>query len=197
MKTLEICDGETQIGALTQDEHGKLSLRYAPAWAENPENFPVSLSLPLGNKEIGHPTVSNFLWGLLPDNRWVLDAWAKKFHVSPNNPFALLSHVGEDCAGAIQFRQPGAGKKESGVTWIPEQELETRMANLLANHGNTRKFNDQGNFSLAGAQPKLALHRDPGSGRWGIPFGKTPTTHILKPTTGQWERRKTSTFAGN
>lgn len=36
-----------------------------------------------------------------------------------------------------------------------------------------------GYFSLSGAQPKLALlHAE---GRWGIPSGRTPTTHILKP----------------
>ena len=187
MKTLEICDGETLIGTLAQDDQGDLLFRYDPGWADNPESFPVSLSLPLGTRKHGHLAVANFLWGLLPENPAVLAAWGKKFQVSSNNPFALLSHVGEDCAGAIQFRQPGAGKRESGITWIPEQELETRVANLRANHGHTRKFTDQGNFSLAGTQPKLALHRDPATGRWGVPFGKNPTTHILKPTTGQWE----------
>src|SRR5581483_12024314 len=42
-----------------------------------------------------------------------------------------------------------------------------------------RKSNDTGQFSLAGAQPKTALlYRD---GRWGVPSGRIPTTHILKP----------------
>jgi serine/threonine-protein kinase HipA len=31
----------------------------------------------------------------------------------------------------------------------------------------------------AGAQPKTALFHD--NRRWGIPSGRTPTTHILKP----------------
>ena len=36
-----------------------------------------------------------------------------------------------------------------------------------------------GQFSLAGAQAKTALlFKD---GRWGVPSGSTPTTHILKP----------------
>ena len=46
------------------------------------------------------------LWGLLPDNERVLDRWAKKFQVSARNVFALISHVGEDCAGAVQFVTP-------------------------------------------------------------------------------------------
>jgi serine/threonine-protein kinase HipA len=45
----------------------------------------------------------------------------------------------------------------------------------------TRRATDHGQFSLAGAQPKTALlQRD---GRWGVPAGRTPTTHILKPPT--------------
>ena len=40
---------------------------------------------------------------------------------------------------------------------------------------------DTGQFSLAGAQAKTALHYDPDSRRWGQPSGAIPTTHILKP----------------
>jgi serine/threonine-protein kinase HipA len=35
--------------------------------------------------------------------------------------------------------------------------------------------------SLAGAQAKTALYLDPGTRRWGEPWGAAPTTHILKP----------------
>jgi serine/threonine-protein kinase HipA len=38
-----------------------------------------------------------------------------------------------------------------------------------------------GQFSLAGAQSKLALRREAPSGRWGTPHGSEPTTHVLKP----------------
>jgi serine/threonine-protein kinase HipA len=38
---------------------------------------------------------------------------------------------------------------------------------------------DAGQFSLAGAQPKTALFFD--GKRWGVPAGRLPTTHILKP----------------
>ena len=47
--------------------------------------------------------IEAFLWGLLPDNAAVSDRWARKFQCSARNPFALISHVGEDCAGAVQF----------------------------------------------------------------------------------------------
>jgi serine/threonine-protein kinase HipA len=38
---------------------------------------------------------------------------------------------------------------------------------------------DAGQFSLAGAQPKTALLFD--GQRWGVPSGRIPTSHILKP----------------
>ena len=44
---------------------------------------------------------------------------------------------------------------------------------------------DTGQFSLAGAQPKTALLFQ--NDRWGIPSGRLPTTHILKPPTGQFD----------
>nr|WP_284701686.1 HipA domain-containing protein [Rhodoplanes tepidamans] len=44
---------------------------------------------------------------------------------------------------------------------------------------------DAGQFSLAGAQPKTALLLQ--NGRWGIPSGRLPTTHILKPPTGHFD----------
>ncbi|WP_349826828.1 HipA domain-containing protein [Brevibacterium litoralis] len=44
-----------------------------------------------------------------------------------------------------------------------------------------------GRFSLAGAQPKIALHRLP-DGTWGVPEDATPTTHILKPVVGTFRR---------
>jgi serine/threonine-protein kinase HipA len=59
--------------------------------------------MPLGAKEHGRSVVEAFLWNLLPDNERVLARWAAKFQVSARNVFALLSHVGEDCAGAVQF----------------------------------------------------------------------------------------------
>ena len=43
----------------------------------------------------------------------------------------------------------------------------------------------QGQFSLAGAQPKTAFLLQ--KGRWGVPPGRIPTTHILKPPTGQFD----------
>jgi serine/threonine-protein kinase HipA len=166
----------------------RLTFRYEDEWRNSPKAFPVSLSMPLVVSEHSHKAVDAFLWGLLPDNNQVLEQWGKRFHVSPRNAFKLISHVGEDCAGAVQFVAPERIDKllespdETTVTWLSGEDLGQRIRLLLENHGITRTGTDTGQFSLAGAQPKTALYRDPATGRWGVPEGRTPTTHIIKPS---------------
>ena len=165
----------------------RLAFRYEPSWLESPQRFPLSLSMPLALREHSHASIEPFLWGLLPDNPQTLEEWGRRFHVSPRNAFRIISHVGEDCAGAVQFLREDSGEtRESGVHWLDVEGLARRIELLLENHGSTRLAGDGGQFSLAGAQPKLALHRHPVTGAWGVPQGNTPTTHILKPATGEF-----------
>lgn len=170
-----------------------LSFHYNPSWRQNPAAFPLSLSLPLASKDHEHAPVNAFLWGLLPDNDGVLQSWGQRFQVSPRNPFKLLSHVGEDCAGAVQLVRPDRAddclkKAQSGrVKWLSQTDIAERLRLLIQDHSATRLSTDRGHFSLAGAQPKLAFHHDPKADRWGIPSGMVPTTHIFKPFTGSYD----------
>jgi serine/threonine-protein kinase HipA len=181
---------EKEVGRVSRDAHSRLRFIYNDDWRNGADAFPLSLSMSLGAKEHGRSVVEAFLWGLLPDNERVLARWAAKFHVSARNVFALISHVGEDCAGAVQFVTPerleairsGKGDK---VEWLDESEVAKRLEILRKDHAAWRLPSDTGQFSLAGAQPKTALLLQ--NDRWGIPSGRTPTTHILKPPTGQFD----------
>jgi serine/threonine-protein kinase HipA len=169
---------------VAQRAHGDLVLTYDRSWRDRADGFPVSLSMPLSRREHGDAAVRPFMEGLLPDNATILERWARQFHVSARNPFALLSHMGEDCAGAAQFVRPDryedvAGGGEGNVEWLAEEDVAERLRDLVEQHGTGRLPGDRGQFSLSGAQPKMALLFD--GGRWGIPSGRTPTTHILKP----------------
>jgi serine/threonine-protein kinase HipA len=193
-KELYVFCGERVLGRVIRDpRRNKLVFRYEHAWQSDPGSFPLSLSMPLTAGEHPHDVIESFLWGLLPDNDGVLRRWGTKFQVSSKNAFALLSHVGEDCAGGIQFVR--SEKLENWtenlpigkVDWLNSEEVNERMALILRDHAATRSGSDSGQFSLAGAQPKIALFRDAERGRWGIPSGSMPTTHILKPTTGAFD----------
>lgn len=183
--------GDQTVGHLHYAQD-RLTFEYDAAWQNSPDAFPLSLSMPLIAKRHADKVVRPFISGLLPDNMEVLRRWGQRFHVSPRNPFRLLSHVGEECAGAVQFLTEDrvAGHAEDttdpSVTWLTDAELAERIRILVDDHSTARRLGDQGQFSLAGAQPKTGLYRDSLSGKWGIPYGKTPTTHILKPSTGQF-----------
>jgi serine/threonine-protein kinase HipA len=186
---IALVDGR-QIGLVRQGPGGKLSFAYIEEWRNSPDAFPLSLSMPLALAEHGHAKIDPFLWGLLPDSERILDQWGRRFHVSARNAFALISHVGEDCAGAAQFVTPeraSAIRRQSpaDVQWLDEVVIAERLRSLRADHAAWRLPRDTGQFSLAGAQPKTALLFL--NGRWGLPSGRVPTTHILKPPTGEFD----------
>jgi serine/threonine-protein kinase HipA len=58
-------------------------------------------------------------------------------------------------------------------------DIAERLRHLQNEPAAWREPGDPGQFSLAGAQPKIALLFS--DDRWAIPSGRTPTTHILKP----------------
>jgi serine/threonine-protein kinase HipA len=188
-----ICQGRRMGVAQWDRRRDRLSFRYDDAWRGDPEAFPLSLSMPFAATDHRHDTIEAFLWGLLPDNEGVLKRWGERFHVSSRNAFRLLMHVGEECAGAVQLVQADKAGEWLGATvggrvkWLDETEIAERMSLLLKDHSATRISTDQGHFSLAGAQPKTALHHDPKGDRWGVPSGSTPTTHIFKPSTGDFD----------
>lgn len=186
MSQLTVLLGAREVGIVRQAS-GRLSFRYEDSWRAAPGAYPLSLSMPLAARDHGHTAINAFLWGLLPDNELVLQRWARRFHVSARNPFALIGKVGEDCAGAVQFATPDRldsirGEGEGDVAWLTEDDVAERLRGLQADIAAWRAPHDTGQFSLPGAQPKTALYFD--GQRWGVPAGRTPTTHILKPPTG-------------
>ncbi|MEX0892575.1 MAG: type II toxin-antitoxin system HipA family toxin [Gemmatimonadota bacterium] len=178
-----LADGEL-LGAVAQRPNGDLVLTYDRSWRERGDSFPLSLSMPLSQREHGDRAVRPFMENLLPDSAPILERWARQFHVSARNPFSLLAHMGEDCAGAVQFVRPERYEEvvhggQGDVQWLTEEDIAVRLRELVGQHGTGRLPADRGQFSLAGAQPKMPLVSD--GERWGIPAGRMPTTHILKP----------------
>ena len=172
------------MGEIRRSRSGRLTFVYDEDWRANGAAYPLSLSMPLVIAEYEHGRIEPWLWGLLPDNADVLARWGQRFQVSPRNAFALIGAVGEDCAGAVQFVAPDRKFEflEAGhgrVEWLADSDVALRIARLRQDRSAWRLAHDAGQFSLAGAQPKTALVFD--GERWGVPSGRPPTTHILKP----------------
>ncbi|MDT8370027.1 MAG: HipA N-terminal domain-containing protein, partial [Longimicrobiales bacterium] len=183
MKLLHLLLGDAYAGRITQ-ESGRLELTYDEEWRSHPAAFPLSTSMPLVVRSHPDEKLRPFLMGLLPDDPAVRRRWATRFGASANNPFSLLSHVGEECPGACRFVTTErldavlAGESD-GVHWLDDDELEARVLHLEQDRAAWISDSDPGYFSLAGAQAKFAVRRE--GGRWGIPTGGRATSHIVKP----------------
>jgi serine/threonine-protein kinase HipA len=191
MKLIVCLEGE--VAGVLEGNGARASFAYAPEWLESPGAYPLSQSMPTTPTPYTGRRVLNFLWGLLPDNARTLDAWARRFQVSPRNPIALLSHVGEDCAGAVQFvTEPRLAEvlqsaaEPIRIEWLEDRQLQERIRDVVSD-GAAARTATEGQFSLAGAQAKIALYFDRRRGRWGVPSGRTPTTHILKPLANDFD----------
>ena len=171
-------------GTLVRLKGGKLRFDYADEYRARPGATPLSLSMPIQVRSHPDSAITPWLWGLLPDNDLVLARWAREFHVSASSPFSLLSTpIGEDCAGAVRFAPPDeidrVLDRTGDVAWLTEDDVAERLRELRQDSTAWLGTSFTGQFSLAGAQAKTALLFE--DGRWGVPSGSTPTTHILKP----------------
>jgi serine/threonine-protein kinase HipA len=173
-----------RMGVLSQGAGGVLDLAYEDSYRRRLSAMPVSLSMPLFRRSQPPAVVRAFCQGLLPDNESVLERWARDFQVSADNPFALLGHVGEDCAGAVQFVRPDRVDailaNVGSIVPLRDEQIAERLR-ILRRDPSAWHMANTGQFSLAGAQAKTALHLDPSTGQWGDPSGALPTTHIIKP----------------
>ena len=181
------------LGHIFQASNGSIELIYDDSYRNNASATPISTSMPLTKSRYTDRHIRPFLEGLLPDNTQVLERWGSTFGVSRSSPFALLCHVGEDCAGAAQFVRPERfdAITPGGVDWLNEADIETRLRAIRIDPTAWLWGDEeQGQFSLAGAQSKLALYRE--GDRWGHPYGRVPTSHILKVASGHFAEQETA-----
>ena len=159
---------------------GRLNFSYASEWLSYKDSVTLSASLPLQAETFDDHKTRPFFAGLLPEGQ-MRRLIAQQFQVSGQNDFALLDHIGGECAGAVTFLEPGLALPEpSGsddVQWLSDQEVVATLDELprrpmLAGKDGLR-------LSLAGAQEKLPVIFD--GARIGLPLNGIPSSHILKP----------------
>ncbi len=179
-----------RIGTILREATSRLRLTYDDAYTSDPHATPLSLSMPPVVRVHTDRAMTPWLWGLLPDNEQVLRRWGRDLSASANSPFSLLAtQVGHDCAGAVQFARPGevdalAGRPGS-IEPLAESDVATILRELREDSTAWLGPGFTGQFSLAGAQAKTALHF--ADGTWGRPTGTMATSHILKPAIAGFE----------
>jgi serine/threonine-protein kinase HipA len=173
------------VGYWTPAGRQPAQLTYADSWLRSPFSRPLSLSLPLpllDNKPLQGERVDNFFENLLPESTVVRKRLAQRYTAGSETPFDLLTAIGRDCVGAVQLLP--ADETPTGFDCIEGEPLDdVAIASLLRNTVGGPQFGGQETpqdfrISIAGAQEKTALLWH--CGRWMLPKGATPTTHILK-----------------
>jgi len=138
----------------------------------------LSASMPVRAEGYAPGASAPYLDRLLPEGsaRSLLE---RRFGVPRGDTFHLLEALGRDCAGAVIIVDAA---DRPGVDDVPPQplsdeEIAGRLEDLPA---NPLGVDDRVRLSLAGMQAKLLL-TSTDDGRFALPTGDAPSTHIMKP----------------
>ena len=175
MKTLHMVLDGHPVGQLVQDRHGTTRVTAHPT-----QGLPrVSLAFPPSDTPVKPLATRAYLAGLLPDSAATRAKIAEEFGVSAESQFALMSAIGADCPGAIQFltEQQLREPRPEDLEPISDGEIAQRLKRLRA--GQSAWGVSGEHWSLGGAQAKMALRRE--GGAWNRAMGTAVTSHIIKP----------------
>ncbi|MCS5708750.1 type II toxin-antitoxin system HipA family toxin [Candidatus Berkiella cookevillensis] len=167
-----------QVGVLQQLPND-LSFVYQDDWLHNKNARPISLSMPLREETYIGDVVYNYFDNLLPDSVLIRKRIQARFQIKTNECFDVLSYIGSDCVGALQFLKE---QKDFNQLKIKAKKIDNvAIADLLKNYQSAPLgMGALSNFriSIAGAQEKTALlwYQD----QWYVPEENTPTSHIIK-----------------
>lgn len=181
---LKVLINGRQVGILRRQATGAIEFRYSEQWLDRTGHFPISLSLPLSEERYVGERVFNVFDNLLPDNNAVRRRIAERVGARGDDCFSLLSLLGRDCVGALQFLPDDIDPGEVGASDgepISTDDIGAMITNLTTAPLGLEQGTDF-RISIAGAQEKTALLRK--GDCWLRPTGTSATTHILKPAIG-------------
>ena len=121
---------------------------------------------------------------LIPDNTDIRRRVAERMGAGGYDAHSLLGAIWRDCVGALKFLPEDSEPPAMAIDGrkVTDAEIATIIANLARSPlglGDDQEFR----ISIAGAQEKTGLLLL--DGRWHVPHGATPTTHIIiKPQLG-------------
>ncbi|MEZ5837289.1 MAG: type II toxin-antitoxin system HipA family toxin [Geminicoccaceae bacterium] len=175
-----------RVGTLSRETSGAIGFGYHEDWLGWTHALPVSLSLPLRETSYRGEPVAAVFENLLPDSDKLRRLVAEKVGARGIDAYSLLTRIGHDCVGALQFISgdddaPDAIGKMNGEV-VDAASIE-KMLKGLSQAPLGLSGDNAFRISVAGAQEKTALLRY--DGQWIKPHGATPTTHLIKTQIGR------------
>jgi serine/threonine-protein kinase HipA len=147
----------------------------------------LSNSLPARPEPYSAESTRAYVDGLLPEGPRRARI-GRELDLDATDGYLLLAELGRDCAGAVTFLPPGETpqpRERDSIAWLDEDELAEAVK-----PPPPRLFSDdrrqRTRSALPGLRHKLSLVRDGADGRWGLPEAGVPSTHVVKPETGEY-----------
>lgn len=178
-----------RIGTLFPAGDNDYRLAYDPEVVERvgPGRALLSNSLPARPEPYSAEATRGYVEGLLPEGSRRARL-GRELEVDADDGYLVLEQIGRDCPGAVSFLPPGEVPRPSdpeSLAWLDEDELAEAVKRPMP---PPRQGEDERplRFTLPGQRHKLAFVRDEQSGRWAWPEAGAPSTHVVKPETGEY-----------
>jgi len=162
------------VGALGIWEDGsgrRFNFQYSPEWLANPERFPISVKMPIG-QEVWGDEAHRFVQNLLPEGA-AREAICSARKIGYDDDVALLEALGGDTAGALVFLE-GEEVRARNRRALEIEDLAQFSKGLVVEQTSDEPIR----LSLAGAQHKTTVVIKDDGYFW--PASDEASTHILK-----------------
>lgn len=172
---LEVGGKQVRVGEIEGNFSDDARFSYSKEYITKEESKSISISLPIQEEPFSPERTKAFFEGLLPEG-FMRKNIAANMHFDENDYLSILYNLGKECIGAIRINQTDE-EPESCYKAITSKQVEE-----LAAEGTTKSTEMviKTHLSLTGASGKVGLYFDEKNGRWYLPCGLAPSTHIVK-----------------
>ena len=172
---IELNGAMVPVGCIRGNDPGDACFEYFPEYLDRSDSAALSISLPLRGEPFSPSQTASFFEGLLPEG-FTRRSVAQWMHADEGDYLSILHGLGRECLGAICVTE---GDEESIASYEPISDSQVRE---LAGEGTSKSVElvTRSHLSLTGASGKAGLYYDREEGRWYLPRGTAPSTHIVK-----------------
>ncbi len=178
-----------RVGTLFPAGDNDYRFAYDPAVVEKvgPGRALLSNSLPARPEPYGADATRAYVEGLLPEGPRRARL-GRELDIDATDGYLLLAETGRDCPGAVSFVPAGEAPRtpeRDQLAWLEPDEL-AEVVKPPPPRPSAEAPERRLSSTLPGRRHKLALVRDGEEGGWAWPQAGAPSTHVIKPETGEY-----------
>lgn len=172
---LEVDGSQVRVGEIEGNSSEDARFSYSKEYISRNDSKAISVALPIQDEPFSPEQTKVFFDGLLPEG-FMRKSIANNMHLDENDYLSILYNLGKECLGAIRIDE----SDELQESWY--EAITSEQVEKLAAEGTTKSTEIviKTHLSLTGASGKVGLYYDDKEGKWYLPGGLAPSTHIVK-----------------